>query len=509
MTSRQPAVENVSPRRVVVVGGGTAGWMTATGLVGLLSPRLCSVRLIESDEIATVGVGEATLPQLRAFNRAIGLVEIDMMHRAKATFKLGIEFRDWGGQDSSYVHPFGAFGHPMAGVDFHHSWLRAWRRGERSSIEDYSLSVAMARADRFAFPSEDHGQLTSTFDYAYHIDASLYARHLREFGERRGVVRTEGNVVEIDQDGEIGHIKALVLASGERIEGDLFIDCSGFRALLIGGALESPLEDWSKWLPCDRAFAVPTARTADLHPYTRVTAREAGWQWRIPLQHRSGNGYVFSSSFIDPARAVAELLANLDGSPLAEPRMLSFKPGRRLEGWRSNCVAIGLASGFLEPLESTSIYLVQRGVEALANLFPGKQPDSALAAEFNRRMEVEYERIRDFLILHYHVNGRAGQAMWDYCRSMAIPDSLQHKIDLYAASGQVERYRDGLFSPPSWIALFNGQGARPRAFHPLAGAIPAHELHSRLASVRAAVAAESRAMPSHADALEAYGMPAA
>ena len=509
MNSRQPAADSLSPRRVVVVGGGTAGWMAATGLIGLLSPRLCSVRLIESDEIATVGVGEATLPQLRAFNRAIGLVEIDMMRRAQATFKLGIEFRDWGQQGSSYIHPFGAFGRPLAGVDFHHSWLRASTLGTAGSLEDYSLSIAMARGDRFAFPSDDPGQIESTFDYAYHIDASLYARHLREFGERRGIARTEGKVVDVEQDGGHGFIKALILASGERVEGDLFVDCSGFRALLIGGALESPWEDWSKWLPCDRAFAVPTPRTVDLHSYTRVTAREAGWQWRIPLQHRTGNGYVFSSSFIEPDQAVAELLANLDGPPLAEPRVLSFRPGRRLEGWRSNCIAIGLSSGFLEPLESTSIYLIQRGVEALANLFPTEQLDPALSLEFNRRMEVEYERIRDFLILHYHLNGRLGQAMWDYCRNMAVPDSLEHKLRLYAASGQVERYRDGLFSPPSWVALFNGQGLKPRAFHPLAAALPADELRDRLTGLRAAVSAASSQMPVHADALEAYGMPAA
>lgn len=507
MSSRPLAREMPQARRVVIVGGGTAGWMAATGLVGLLSPQICSVRLVESDGIATVGVGEATLPQLRAFNRAIGLVEFDMVRRAKATFKIGIEFRNWGAPDTSYIHPFGAFGRPIAGVDFHHSWLRASRLSDVGSIEEYSLAIAMSRQDRFAFPTTDQQQLESTYDYAYHIDASLYARHLREFGERRGVVRTEGKVVDVELDGETGEIRTLVLASGERVKGDIFVDCSGFRALLIGDALKSEWEDWSKWLPCDRAFAVPTPRTGDLHPYTRVSAREAGWQWRIPLQHRTGNGYVFSSKFIDPDEAVEELLANLDGDPLAEPRMLKFAPGRRKYGWLGNCIAIGLSSGFLEPLESTSIYLIQRGVEALAGLFPGHGIDPALPAEFNRRMDVEYERIRDFLILHYHANGRVSRPMWDYCRTMSVPDSLRHKLELYQAGGQVERYRDGLFSPPSWISVLNGQGQTPHAFHPVAAALPMADLTDRLKAIRAAVAGSVSHMPSHGEALEAYGMP--
>ena len=491
--------------RVIIVGGGTAGWMTAVALVGLLQADVCSVRLVESDEIGTVGVGEATLPQLRAFNRRIGLIEFEVMRRTRATFKLGIEFRGWGSGGTSYIHPFGAFGRALGGVDFHHQWRRAALLGEPSAIEDYSLSIAAARRGRFDFPVDDPARIESTFDYAYHLDAGLYGRYLREVGERRGVERTEGKVVRVDRDPETGALAAIALADGRTIEGDLFIDCSGFRALLIGDALKSGWEDWSRWLPCDRAFAVPSARTDDFHPYTRLTAREAGWQWRIPLQHRTGNGYVFSSRFLSEERAADTLIANLDGDAIDAPRLLKFATGRRHASWAANCVAIGLSSGFLEPLESTSIYLIQRGIEELVALFPSGPSCAPLRSEYNRRMDVEYERIRDFLILHYHANGR-DEPLWQACREMAVPDSLRHKIELFARSGQIERYRDGLFSPPSWLSVLLGQGIVPANIHPMAPALPVERLRGVLDGMRAAVASAAEAMPSHASALEAYGV---
>jgi len=489
------------PLQVVIVGGGTAGWMTAAGLVGLLGPKLCSVRLIESDEIGIVGVGEATLPQLRDFNRAIGVVETDMMRKTFASFKLGIEFRDWGYIGSRYIHPFGAFGRPIGGAAFHQQWRRAALAGHDSDLNDYCYAIAAARLDRFEHPSDDIRQVESTYDYAYHLDASLYAKYLRGFCERRGVVRTEGKIVSASVSSESGNVESVKLESGEEVAGDLFVDCSGFRALLIGSRLNSDWEDWSHWLPCDRAIAVPSERSTDLHPYTRVTAREAGWQWRIPLQHRTGNGHVFSSAFMDEGRATDILLANLDGPALAEPRTLRFQAGRRIRSWTNNCVAVGLSSGFLEPLESTSIYLIQRAVEYLVRLFPGRATDPGLASEFNRLMDVEYSRIRDFLILHYHLNQRTDSDLWRQSREMTVPASLTHKMALFQNSGHIEQYRDGLFSPPSWISVLIGQGLLPVDTHPLATATPIDEVWSQMLNLREVIAKRVDLMPSHASAL--------
>jgi tryptophan halogenase len=507
MTDADPSPDQIAPLRVVIVGGGTAGWMTAAGLADMIAGRQCTVRLIESDEIGIVGVGEATLPQLRAFNRTIGVLESELIRHTHASFKLGIEFRDWGFNGSRYMHPFGAFGHPIGGVAFHQQWRRAALLGQASDIAHYSYAIAAAQADRFDYPSEDIQRIESTYDYAYHLDASLYAKYLRSFCEKRGVERTEGKVVAVSLDTEAGSIDAVQLESGERIEGDLFVDCSGFRSLLIGQELQADWEDWSHWLPCDRAFAVPSARTPDLHPYTRLTAREAGWQWRIPLQHRTGNGYVFASALIDEDKAAEHLLASLDGEALADPRLLKFRAGRRLEGWKANCVAIGLSSGFLEPLESTSIYLIQRGVEYLVRLLPGKTIDPALPSEFNRLMDVEYSRIRDFLILHYHLNQRDDAELWRHSRDMAVPDSLTHKIELFRRSGHVEQYRDGLFSPPSWISVFLGQGLVPQAYHPLAEAMPIERVVDELAAIETLIADTVAHLPAHADVLEQIAPP--
>lgn len=502
MTDAVSCPDQRMPLRVVIVGGGTAGWMTGAGLCDLVAGRQCTVRLVESDQIGIVGVGEATLPQLRAFNRAVGIIESELIRRTHATFKLGIEFRDWGFAGSRYMHPFGAFGHPIGGVAFHQHWRRVAMLGKASDIAQYSFAIAAAQADRFDYPSEDVQRIESTYDYAYHLDASLYAQYLRSFCEKRGVQRTEGKVVEVALDAHAGAISAIKLESGKRIEGDLFIDCSGFRSLLIESELKAEWDDWAHWLPCDRAFAVPSERTEDVHPYTRLTALEAGWQWRIPLQHRTGNGYVFSSALIDEDKAAERLLGSLDGKALADPRLVKFRAGRRRQGWKANCVAIGLSSGFLEPLESTSIYLIQRAVEYLVRLFPNRSIDPTLPAEFNRLMDVEYSRIRDFLILHYHLNQRDDAELWRHSRAMEVPESLTHKIELFRRSGHVEQYRDGLFSPPSWISVFIGQGLVPEAYHPLADAVPIERTIDELDAIRTTIDETVAHMPTHQQVLD-------
>ncbi|MEG3181324.1 tryptophan halogenase family protein [Sphingomonas sp. LT1P40] len=481
---------------VVILGGGTAGWMTAIALAALVPERRRKIRLVESEAIGTVGVGEATLPQMRAFNDAVGVIEADMMRRTNATFKLGIEFADWGFEGSSYIHPFGAHGKAMAGVAFHHLWQRAARSGDAGALEEYSFAIAAARAHRFDFPGDDPAAIDATFDYAYHFDASLYAAYLRDLAERRGVLRTEGKFVEVLRDGESGNVTGVRMESGEIVAGDLFVDCTGFRSAVLGDALGVAWEDWSKWLPCDRAWAVQSERMDDLPPYTKSIARGAGWQWQIPLQHRTGNGLIYSSAFIDDNAARETLVAGLPTAALMEPRQLRFVPGRRIDNWARNCVGVGLASGFLEPLESTSIYLIQVAAMNLAALFPERADDAILATEFNRRMDVEYGRIRDFLILHYHAN-RRDEAMWRHCRETQVPDSLAEKIALFRHRGAIPRYGEGLFSPPSWVSVFFGQGLEPDTVHPLAKALPDAELEKRLSAMRREIAAAVDAMPRH------------
>src|SRR5690349_16195863 len=485
------------PLEIVIVGGGTAGWMSAAALAGVLTREQVSVRLVESDEIGTVGVGEATLPQMKEFNDYVGIIESDMMRKTNATFKLGIEFVDWGYKGSSYIHPFGAHGKPTGAIAFHHQWVRALKAGRDYNIEDFSYAIVAARNNKFEFPAGDPAAINSTYSYAYHFDASLYARFLRDFAEARGARRTEGKVVDVALHPESGDIASIKLQSGESIGGDLFIDCSGFRGLLIGRDPKNSFEDWTKWLPCDTALAVPCASAGQLTPHTRSTAREAGWQWRIPLQVRTGNGYVFSSAFISEDAAAATLMKNLDGAPLDEPRRIRFKAGRRLKSWRGNCLSIGLASGFLEPLESTSIYLIQMAIVNLLKLFPRKPIDPVLIDEFNRLVDLEYERVRDFLILHYYANTRDDSEFGKYCRNMDVPDSLREKIALFVHRGHVEKYKDGLFAPPSWLSVFLGQGLRPKHYDRLADNMELDATLSGLDSLRVSIGERVKAMPDH------------
>ncbi|QJE00775.1 tryptophan 7-halogenase [Massilia forsythiae] len=488
---------------IVIVGGGTAGWMAAASLSRLLKNRY-AIRLVESDEISTVGVGESTIPMIRLFNNALGINEDEFVRETRATFKLGIEFEDWNRVGERYMHGFGRFGQDLGTLDFFQYWLRAHQAGRAPDLEHYSINRMAARAGKFMRPSNEVANSPlADIVYAFHLDAGLYARYLRRYAEAHGVLRTEGKVVEVRQRAGDGFIEALVMQNGERIEGDLFLDCSGFRGLLIEQTLQTGFEDWSHWLPCDRAWAVPCELSNDLLPYTRATARPAGWQWRIGLQHRTGNGHVYASRFMSDDEAASILMNNLDGAPLAEPRMLRFTAGKRNKVWNRNVVALGLASGFLEPLESTSIHLVQATLSRLMALFPDGGFDQADIDEFNRQSDFEVERIRDFLILHYHATERADTPFWDHCRTMDIPDSLRRKLDLYRSHGRVVRENNELFTEIGWQQVLHGQGIRAGAAHPLAGLLDERELADFLGRIENVVGKCVGVMPSHREFIAA------
>jgi tryptophan halogenase len=486
-------------REIVIVGGGSAGWMCAAALATALHGGRYRIRLVESEEIGTVGVGEATIPTIQRFNQFVGIPESAFLRATHGTCKLGIEFVGWGSEDARYIHGFGRVGQQLQSLPFHQYWSRMRSLGRAAPLGEYTLACMAARAGRFARPDPALGDSPlAGIAYAYHFDAAAYARTLRELACARGVERIEGRIAGATLDAN-GHVDALALEDGRRVEGQLFVDCSGFRALLIGEALETPFEDWSHWLPCDRALAVPCEPTGPLLPLTRSTAQRAGWQWRIPLQHRTGNGHVFSSAHMSEDEAAATLLAGLDGAPLAEPRLLKFKAGRRTQAWKRNVVAMGLASGFLEPLESTSIHLVQTAIARLIEFFPDAGFDPVEVAEYNRQSAFELERIRDFIILHYHLNRRSDSRFWRDCAAMAVPDTLRHKMALYRASGRLLRIDNELFAEAGWLQVFEGQGLRPERHHPLAELRGEAETEAYLAGVREVVGNCVRAMPSHAD----------
>ena len=493
--------------KIVIVGGGTAGWMTAAALSRVMGgiPGF-SIQLVESEAIGTVGVGEATIPQIAGFNRLLGIDEMEFVRETHATYKLGIEFVDWVREGHSYIHPFGSFGIDMLGVEFRHFWLRGHEFGADDPIESYSIAAMAAKAGRFDWPRPDRPRSPiSKLAYAFQFDAGRYATFLRRFAEGAGVVRIEGQVVDIAQDAESGFLTSLTLANGKKIEGELFIDCSGFRSLLLGQTLGVPFIDWSNWLACDSAVAVPCALGGRNEPLTRSTARPAGWQWRIPLQHRIGNGHVFASNYMDRDQATSILLENLDGEVLAEPRHLTFKAGRRALAWEKNVVALGLSAGFLEPLESTSIHLVQSGIARLLTLFPDSDFSELEMARFNAETEKEYRDIRDFLVLHYKATERDDTEFWRYCRNLQAPDGLAEKIAMFRSSGRIFRDENELFTEESWLAVMLGQGIFPERYHPTARLLDEPETLARLQHIREAIAGTVTQMPTQAQFLSRHG----
>jgi tryptophan halogenase len=498
MTSNEPI------KSVVIAGGGTAGWMVAAALARTLGDSGISITLVESDAIGTVGVGEATIPNIASFNNILGIDEATFMKATQATIKYGIEFVGWTQDGDSYFHPFGQHGHAMAGLSFHHLWQKLHSQGKADRIEAYCATAIAAKHGKATLPARDPKSILSSLSHAYQFDAGRYAAFLRKYAEKLGVKRIEGKITDIDLGVESGFIESLILENKQTVKADFFIDCTGFRALLAEKALGVGYQDWSHWLPCDSAQAVSCQKTSDALPYTRATARKAGWQWRIPLQHRTGNGYVYASDYTTDEEVSKTLLGGLDGEPIGSPKQLRFKTGVREKLWHKNCVAIGLSGGFLEPLESTSIYLIQAGISRLLALFPDQGFNEFETAEYNKIMALEFEQVRDFLILHYVANERHGEPFWDYVRNMSIPDGLQQKIELFKHRGRFFRYDGDLFTETSWVAVFLGQNIRPKAYSQLVDGLAEPQIERAIASIKSEIAASVSRMPSHEEFLARY-----
>ena len=483
-----------SPLEIVIAGGGSAGWIAAATFARFLGD-CASITLVESDEIGTVGVGEATIPQIHNLIIGLGLDQADFVRQTNATFKLGIEFGDWMGEGSSYIHSFGYTGRGVGLIPFRQLWLRARALGLAGEFGDYNFNIAAARLGRMSNKAATN--TVPELSYAYHFDASLFARMLRGYAEERGVRRVEGLIEGVERAGESGDITALALSGERRVAGSLFIDCTGFRSLMLGKTLGVPYLDWSQWLPCDSALTVACESSDAFRPYTQALSRKAGWQWRIPLQHRTGNGHVYCSRFVSDDEAASILLANLDGAPLADPRPIKFTSGRREIFWSHNCVALGLAAGFMEPLESTSIHLVQSALARLLNVLPGNLSHTASAREtFNRLSTIEWARVRDFITLHYFANRREGP-FWDYCRNMELPDTLREKIELFREAGLFMREEDELFLDDSWGQVMIGQGIMPESWSPLADNVPGEDLGPFLDSLAKSYRVRAESLPTH------------
>ncbi|WP_375427290.1 tryptophan halogenase family protein [uncultured Sphingomonas sp.] len=491
----RPEAGDRALRRIVIVGGGSAGWMAAASIAHTVRGG-CEVTVVESDEIGTVGVGEATIPPIKTYLQRLGIDEASFVRATRATFKLGIEFVGWSRPGRRYFHPFGTYGIGFDSVPLHQYWLREALAGRAAPLDDHSMAWGMARRGRFAQPSKDPQTVQSTFDYAYHFDAGLFAQFLRRHAEGNGATRIEGRVVDVRRDAATGFVTAIGLADGQEVAGDFFIDCTGFASVLLGRTLGTGYHDWSGWLPCDRAVAIACEGGSERQPFTRSTARDAGWQWRIPLQHRIGNGHVFASAHMSEDEATRTLLGSLEGAPIGAPRVLRFTTGRRHSFWRGNCLALGLAAGFMEPLESTSLHLVQSGIQRFLALFPDRDCDPLGAREYDRLTGEEYERIRDFLILHYHATARDG-AMWSHCRAMTLPDDLAYRVAQFRAGGRLVSPGPELFLNASWLAVLIGQDGLPGRYDPLVDQRPVVDAAGRLSRIAALIGETADLMPRH------------
>ena len=487
---------------VVIVGGGTAGWMTAASLQQHFLNTPLKITVVDSSTIDTVGVGEATIPTIRRFYQSLGMKDADILRATNGTCKLGIQFNDWHKKGSSFIHPFGLFGQEVRNIGFHHFWMKLRERGDKTPISAYSLGASLAESGKFTFPSSKPPSSLSVFDWALHFDASLFARHMKKYATSKGCRHIDNVITRVNLRQQDGFIDTLQLDSGELIQGDLFIDCSGFHGLLIDKALNVGYEDWSHWLFCDSACVVQTENVGEPPPYTRVDAQDAGWQWRIPLVSRTGNGHVYSSKFVDDDDAKKVLVNNVEGELLHDPRKLNFKPGRRIRSWEKNCIAVGLTSGFLEPLESTSIALIETAIERIKMLFPDNHFDQACIDEFNEVSALEYERVRDFIILHYKATMRSDTEFWRKCANMDIPDTLKKKMELFKKRGYFARYRWEMFHPASWLAIYTGFDFHPESYDPGVDAFNEAQLTQSLAAMKKSVKQFVKETPKHKQFLD-------
>lgn len=492
--------------RIVIVGGGTAGWMAAAAMSRLKFGRNLDITLVESEAIGTVGVGEATIPPFVDFNDLLGIDEAEMLASIQGTFKLGIQFENWGKLGDSYIHPFGAYGYAMGGIAFHHVWHKMAQGGDKRPIQAFNLETMAAYFGKFARTQDYQREDLPPMNYAYHIDAGKYAAFLRKFAEKRGVVRQEGKISGVSQDPETGFVTGVTLDDGRTLDGDLFVDCSGFRGLLIEQTLETGYEDWTHWLPCNRAVALPCMRDdgSPPPPFTRATAHSAGWQWQVPLQHRNGNGHVYCSDYMEDQEALDILLGNIAGKPQADPNFLRFVTGRRKKFWNKNVVALGLAAGFMEPLESTSIHLINTGIDKFLSLLSLEGITQAQQDTFNRLTSREYARIRDFLILHYNATQRTDTEFWNYVRTMDVPDTLTEKVEIFKANGQIFREEDELFTDTSWAAVMMGQGIEMGGHNPMAESIDGPDARKEIDEMERSIRFLVQQMPGHADYLSRY-----